>query len=116
MKAKATKPFAFGLCFTKLFYLFLIGSFLGTVFETIWALFAEGHFECRVGMVFGPFIPVYGGGACFLTIVLYRLYKLSDTLIFVISAVVGASFEYLCSWLQETLFGTVSWDYSNTAV
>lgn len=111
---KDEKPFAFGFCFTKLFYLFLIGSFLGTVFETIWALMAEGHFEVRVGMVYGPFIPVYGGGACFLTAVLYKLYKLSDTVIYIISAVVGAGFEYFCSWLQETLFGTVSWDYSNT--
>lgn len=112
---KDEEPFAFGFCFTKLFYLFLCGSMLGTLFETIWALFAEGHFEVRVGMVYGPFIPVYGGGACFLTAVLYKLYKLSDTLIFVISAVVGAGFEYFCSWFQETLFGTVSWDYSNTA-
>ena len=112
---KSEEPFAFGFCFTKLFYLFLFGSMLGTLFETIWALFAEGHFEIRVGMVYGPFIPVYGGGACFLTAVLYKLYKLSDTLIFVISAVVGAGFEYFCSWFQETLFGTVSWDYSNTA-
>ncbi len=108
------KPFAFGICFTKLFYLFVIGSFLGTIFETVWALFAEGHFELRVGMVYGPFIPVYGGGACFLTIALYKLYKLSDTLIFLISAVVGAGFEYFCSWFQETMFGTVSWDYSDT--
>lgn len=108
------KPFAFGFCFTKLFYLFIIGSFLGTLFETVWALFAEGHFEVRVGMVYGPFIPVYGGGACFLTAVLYKLYKLSDTLIFAISAVVGAGFEYFCSWFQEIVFGTVSWDYSNT--
>lgn len=112
---KDEEPFAFGFCFTKLFYLFLFGSMLGTLFETIWALFAEGHFEVRVGMVYGPFIPVYGGGACFLTAVLYKLYKLSDTLIFVISAIVGAGFEYFCSWFQETLFGTVSWDYSNTA-
>lgn len=112
---KSDEPFAFGFCFTKLFYLFIFGSMLGTLFETIWALFAEGHFEIRVGMVYGPFIPVYGGGACFLTAVLYKLYKLSDTLIFVISAVVGAGFEYFCSWFQETLFGTVSWDYSNTA-
>lgn len=111
---KDEKPFAFGLCFTKLFYLFMIGSVVGTVLETIWALIAEGHFEFRVGMVYGPFIPVYGGGACFLTIVLYKLYKLNDTLIYAISAVVGAGFEYLCSWLQETLLGTVSWDYSNT--
>ena len=110
---KDEKPFAFGLCFTKLFYLFMIGSLVGTVLETIWALIAEGHFEFRVGMVYGPFIPVYGGGACFLTIVLYKLYKLNDTLIYAISAVVGAGFEYLCSWLQETLLGTVSWDYSN---
>lgn len=108
------KPFAFGFCFTKLFYLFMIGSIVGTILETIWAIIAEGHFEFRVGMVYGPFIPVYGGGACFLTVVLYKLYKLNDTLIYAISAVVGAGFEYLCSWLQETLFGTVSWDYSNT--
>lgn len=108
------KPFAFGFCFTKLFYLFVIGSFLGTIFETVWALLTEGHFEVRVGMVYGPFIPVYGGGACFLTAVLYKLYKLSDTLIFVISAVVGAGFEYFCSWFQEAVFGTISWDYSNT--
>ena len=108
------KPFAFGLCFTKLFYLFLIGSLVGTLIETVWALFVEGHFEFRVGMVYGPFIPVYGGGACFLTLVLYKLYKLNDTLIFIISAIIGAGFEYVCSWLQETIFGTVSWDYSNT--
>ncbi len=111
---KDEKPFAFGFCFTKLFYLFVIGSFLGTVVETIWAFLMEGHFEIRVGMVYGPFIPVYGGGACFLTAALYKLYKLNDTLIFAISAVVGASFEYFCSWFQETVFGTVSWDYSNT--
>ncbi len=108
------KPFAFGFCFAKLFYLFVIGSLLGTIFETVWALFAEGHFEMRVGMVYGPFIPVYGGGACLLTAVLYKLYKLSDTLIFVISAFVGAFFEYICSWFQEMVFGTVSWDYSGT--
>lgn len=111
---KDDRPFAFGFCFVKLFWLFVIGSFLGTVFETVWALFSEGRFEMRVGMVYGPFIPVYGGGACFLTAVLYKLYKLSDTLIFAVSAVVGAGFEYFCSWFQETVFGTVSWDYSNT--
>lgn len=111
---KDEEPFAFGLCFTKLFFLFVTGSFVGTILETIWALFAEGHFEIRVGMVYGPFIPVYGLGACLLTLVLYKLYKLSDTLLFIISAVVGGGFEYLCSWFQEMVFGTISWDYSGT--
>lgn len=111
---KEDKPFAYGFCFTKLFYLFVIGSFIGTILETIWAFCVDGHFEMRVGMVYGPFIPVYGGGACFLTAALYKLYKLNDTLVFTISAFVGAGFEYFCSWLQEQMFGTVSWDYSDT--
>ena len=108
-ESKDDKPFAYGFCFTKLFYLFVIGSFIGTILETIWAFCVDGHFEMRVGMVYGPFIPVYGGGACFLTAALYKLYKLNDTLVFVISA-----FEDFCSWLQEQMFGTVSWDYSDT--
>ncbi len=107
------KPFASGLCFEKLFALFVIGSFIGTCIETVYALIVEGHFECRVGLVYGPFIPVYGGGACMLTVALYKLYKLSDTLVFIIGAVIGAFFEYICSWAQETFLGTVSWDYSD---
>ena len=107
------KPFASGLCFEKLFALFVIGSLIGTCIETVYALIVEGHFECRVGLVYGPFIPVYGGGACMLTLALYKLYKLSDTLVFIIAAFIGATFEYLSSWAQETFLGTVSWDYSD---
>lgn len=36
---KEERPFAFGLCFTKLFYLFVIGSFFGTILETLWAFY-----------------------------------------------------------------------------
>lgn len=110
---KEEKPFASGLCFEKLFVLFLIGSFIGTCIETVYALIVEGHFEVRVGVVYGPFIPVYGGGAVLMTVALYKLYKLSDTFVFLISAALGAFFEYICSWGQETFLGTVSWDYSN---
>lgn len=110
---KEDRPFASGLCLEKLFILFLIGSFIGTCIETIYAPFAEGHFELRVGMVYGPFIPVYGGGAVLLTLVLYKLYKLSDIALFILSAFLGAFFEYMSSWFQETFLGTVSWDYSD---
>ncbi len=110
---KEDKPFASGLCFSKLFILFVIGSFVGTCIETVYALVTEGHFEFRVGVVYGPFIPVYGGGAVLLTIVLYKMYKLSDTLVFIIGGLLGAFFEYICSWGQETFLGTVSWDYSD---
>lgn len=108
------KPFAFGLCFSKLFWLFLIGSFFGTVLETIWAIIMDGHFEMRVGMVFGPFIPVYGGGAVAITLCLYKLHKRGDVIVYLASAAIGATFEYYCSYFQERFLGTISWDYSST--
>ena len=49
-----------------------------------------------------------------ITLCLYELYKQDDIVIFVASGIIGAAFEYLCSWGQEMLFGTVSWDYSGT--
>ncbi len=108
------KPFAYGLSFTKLFWLFFIGSIFGTILETIWCFFMEGHFEMRVGLVIGPFIPVYGGGAVAITLCLYKLHKSNDLIVYLSSAVIGATFEYFCSYFQEMFLGTVSWDYSKT--
>ncbi len=108
------RPFAFGLSFTKLFWLFFVGCIAGTVLETIWAFFTLGHFEIRVGLVWGPFIPVYGGGAVLITLCLYKLHKANDIIIYLASAVIGATFEYFCSYFQEKFLGTVSWDYSDT--
>lgn len=111
---KKLKPFACGLSVYKLILLFSVGSFLGSIIEVIWAYLFSGKFEIRVGLVYGPFIPVYGGGVCFLTILLYKLYKLNDSVIFLVSAIVGAGFEYFCSWFQEYFFDTASWNYNNT--
>lgn len=108
------RPFAYGLGFAKLFWLFVAGSIFGTIIETFWALFTEGHFELRVGLVWGPFIPVYGGGAVAITLFLFRLHKAGDLIIYLASAVIGATFEYFCSYFQEMFLGTVSWDYSDT--
>ena len=111
---KEDRPFAYGLSLSKLFWLFLIGSFCGTLLETVWAFFVEGHFEMRVGVVMGPFIPVYGGGAVAITLCLYKLYNKNDIIVYAASAVIGATFEYYCSYFQEMFLGTISWDYSDT--
>jgi uncharacterized membrane protein len=107
------RPFAYGLGFEKLFWLFLAGSVFGTIMETVWALFTEGRFEIRTGFVWGPFIPIYGGGAVAITLCLYKLHKAKDLVIYLASAVIGATFEYFCSYFQEMFLGTVSWDYSD---
>ena len=108
------KPFAYSLCFTKLFWLFMIGNVVGTILETLWALLTLHKFEMRVGLVWGPFIPVYGFGAVVMTLLLYKSYKRRDLYIFTAAALIGAGFEYLCSLFQELAFGTVSWEYSDT--
>lgn len=110
----AEKPFAWGFNYSKLFALFFIGCVSGFLLETLWALLNTGKFEMRVGLVIGPFIPVYGFGAVVITLALYKLRKQRDLWIFLGSGVIGALFEYVCSLFQEVVFGTVSWEYSDT--
>ena len=97
---------------TILFWIFIIGSIAGFIFEITVVLFQKGHFELRQGLIYGPFIPVYGIGAMLYYVVLDK-FKLKNKLqIFLITMLLGGLTEYLCSFMQEKLFGTISWDYS----
>lgn len=108
------RPFAFGLCFDKLFWIFMTGNVVGFLLETVFALVTTHEFQVRVGLVFGPFIPVYGLGAVVITLLLYRMYNQKDIMIFLASMFIGGGFEYLCSFVQQAVFGTVSWEYSDS--
>lgn len=105
--------FARGINFYKLFLVFFLGSFAGVVVETIWCVLKYGHFESRAGLIYGPFNLVYGVGALVLTLALYRFRNRGWPWSFVGGFVVGGAIEYVCSYVQEQLFGTTSWDYSN---
>ena len=107
------ESFAKGLNFYKLFWVFFIGAFIGVVVEVIFCLIVDHHYESRKGVIYGPFNPVYGFGAVLMTMALYWLRKRNSVWIFVCGAILGAAFEYICSWYQETFLGTVSWDYSD---
>lgn len=108
------RSFAHGLNGYKLVWIFLIGSLLGFVVETIWCYVQYGHFESRKGLIYGPFSPVYGFGGIVLTLALYRLRERNGLVVFLASGLIGAAFEFVCSWFQELVFGTVSWEYSGT--
>lgn len=111
----APKPFAFGLGYEKLFWIFMIGSVVGCLLETAYALInPPHHFELRVSLVFGPFILIYGFGAVLFTLVLHKMYNQNDMLIFLSGMVIGGGFEYLCSLIQQLVFGTVSWEYTGS--
>lgn len=104
--------FAKGSNFYKLALVFVIGSFVGVVIELIWCLLRNGYLESRSGLVYGPFNMLYGFGACALTVILYGLRNHSHWLSFIGGFLVGSLVEYACSFAQELVFGSRSWDYS----
>lgn len=109
------KSFAKGNNFYKFFWIFFIGCFLGVVIETIWCLVKLGHIESRQGLVYGPFNLVYGFGTVAMTLAFSRIRKTNFIIIFILGALLGGVYEYVCSMVQQTVTGTISWDYSGYA-
>ena len=112
-REKQEAHFAQGMTFYKLFWVFFIGCFAGVVLETIYCLIQRGHYESRVGLIYGPFNLVYGIGALCLSGALYQFRNRGRVFSFVGGFVVGSVVEYACSWFQEVCFGSTSWDYSS---
>lgn len=98
---------------TIIFWIFILGSVMGYILEMIVALVQNGHFESRQGLIYGPFTPVYGVGAILYYLMLKDKQGESRIKIFFWAAIFGGIVEYLCSYFQEKMFGTVSWDYSH---
>lgn len=96
-----------------IFWVFIIGSLIGYGVETIVAIIQNGHFASRQGLLYGPLIPVYGVGLVAYYLVISKIKDESNFKIFIITMILGGIVEYLFSFFQEKLFGTVSWDYSN---
>ena len=103
--------FAEGLNFYKLFWIFVIGCFLGVVIETLWCMLRYRKIESRKGLVWGPFNLVYGFGAVVMTLGLWSVMDRRPALLFLMGSILGGVYEYVCSVIQEKVVGTVSWDY-----
>lgn len=101
------------LNFYTLFWIFIAGSFLGVIIEMIFCFLVYHKFESRQGLIYGPFNLVYGVGALLLTVCLYKFERKNSLYSFFGGFFLGSAFEYLCSAVQEGLFGTVSWDYGD---
>ena len=85
------------LNYFNLFWVFFVCCVLGLILEDIWHMTVDdpGVYQNRAGMLFGPFSPIYGFGAVLMTMVLNRFYKKNPIIIFLVSALLGASFEVL---------------------
>ena len=101
---------------SKYVCLFIIYSFMGWVYETIFCTIKGGKWENR-GFMYGPVCPIYGTGAIAASLImkltLENQIELSWWQIYLISVAGSAVLEYVTSLALEKLFHAVWWDYSN---
>lgn len=93
--------------------IFFLGSMAGLLIEEVWMLATAGLTESRVGLVWGPFSPLYGMGAVLLTVMSFCLRRRGarSWQVFVVSAVVGGALEQLTGWSMSVFFDAESWTY-----
>ena len=110
-----TKPkvFAYGCDFYKIFWLFMIGAFLGDITETIFCRITAGVWMSRSSVVWGPFSIVWGLAIAICTLLLYKYRQKSYTFLFLAGTFLGGAYEYICSVFTEIVFGKIFWDYSH---
>ncbi len=98
--------------FYKVFYIFIIGSVFGCYMEQIQYYILRGIWECRAGVVWGPFSEIYGVGAVIVYLIYRKAKDRSPLTIFMLSAACGSAFEYIARLFQEIVFHSITWDYS----
>lgn len=93
--------------------IFFVGCMAGLLLEEIWMLVTAGLTENRVGLVWGPFSPLYGTGAVLLTVLCFQMRRhgAKTWQIFLISAAIGGGLEQVTGWAMEVLFNAESWTY-----
>ncbi len=114
IKVVEEKPtvFAYGCDFYKIFWLFMIGAFLGDITETIFCRITAGVWMSRSSVVWGPFSIVWGLAIAICTLLLYKYRHKSDSFLFFVGTFLGGAYEYICSVFTEIVFGKIFWDYS----
>lgn len=113
LEEQRANHFAQGINLYKILLICFVGSFAGVVVELLWCLLKNGYLESRSGLVYGPFNLLYGAGAVALTLALYRYRNKGNWISFLGGMLVGSVLEYVCSFGQEMLLGSRSWDYSS---
>ncbi len=94
------------LCY--LFIIFLLGCFVGWIYEEIFYWITEGMLRNR-GLLYGPWLPIYGVGA--LGIYGLKPIKKHPVLLFALCIAVSGVVEYIIGFTGIHLFGMRLWDY-----
>lgn len=92
-----------------LILIFFTFCFLGWIWEVSFHFMNTGHFVNR-GVLYGPWLPIYGSGG---VLILIFLKKLRPRPLLYFGAVMGLCgvLEYSISWWLEHFKGAIWWDY-----
>lgn len=104
--------FAQGLCYYKLFCIFVIGAIIGDIVETVFCYSKYKKWMSRSSFVYGHMSVVWGIAFLIATILSYYVKDYNLLAIYVIGIVFGGIYEYLCSIFTENFMGVKFWDYS----
>lgn len=94
---------------TYLFFFFAF-AIMGWGWEVIVFFFQEGMFINR-GILFGPWLPIYGVGGVAILLLLRRFAE-SKLLTFFMVMMLCTALEYMTGWFLESATGVRWWDYT----
>lgn len=112
VQENSSDVFAYGCNFYKIWWLFIIGAFLGSIVECVYCRIVGGTWMSRSSVVWGSFSIVWGLAIAAATLLLYKYRNRSDGFLFAVGTFLGGIYEYICSVFTEIVFGQVFWDYS----
>ena len=95
-----------------IFLLFIFYSFIGYILEIISCTLHDKKIVLNRGFFLGPYLPIYGI-CCLLMGSFIIRYKSDLVTVFVMSAFVCTTVEYITSYVLEKIFKARWWDYSD---
>ncbi len=109
---KGTFAIQYIRCYTiwSLVLFFFLFSFVGWAWEVTLMLVTLGKFVNR-GIMFGPWLPIYGTGGIVALLLLARLRK-NPPACFMGAVILSGILEYSTSWYLEMAYHTKWWDYT----
>ena len=96
--------------FERYFFWLVFYSFVGWIYESLLESFRQKKPVNR-GFLYGPYLPIYGSGALIDVLILGQIKN--PVLLFLLSAFLTCTLEYLASVILEKMFGLRWWDYND---
>lgn len=101
------------ITYTKIFWLFLVGSVAGVIIEGLFCLITKGHWETHVVSVLAPYNILYGLGVVLFYIGSVKFQNKPLIVQIIIMTVFATALELICGLLLWHVLGMRAWDYSN---